>query len=271
MVMAPVPYFGGKQIHTHWILPVLEQYPHVRYVEPFGGGGSILLSRDPGFDVYNDIYSDIVNFYRVLQDADTFAELTPYAKECFEDAKREVSNETDPVKRAVRWFVVARMSFGGKQSSTSGWKHSVKESRRGVSQCVSSWLTALENLPEVHERLKTVQIENMDAVELVRKYAGDDTLFYLDPPYPMDTRKSGKYHHEFDDEQHRELVKVLLEIPGHKVVSSYESEIYSPLLDSGWTIYRKEVVCNITANLSKETRNRVECLYCSPIPNNLLF
>lgn len=52
-----------------------------------------------------------------------------------------------------------------------------------MSQAVSQWLGKIENdLPNAVERLKAVQIENMDYKELLRKYDGEDTLFHLDPP-----------------------------------------------------------------------------------------
>ncbi len=174
----------------------------------------------------------------------------------------------------------ARQAFSGKQSRQNcGWKHSIKESRCNISQSVSSWLAAVDSLPDVHARLRTVQIENMDAIQCIRKYAHDckkdgkvlRSLIYCDPPYPLSTRSGGAmYDHELTDDQHRELVRTLLDVPGHKVVSTYEHPIYEPLLDAGWEIVRKTVFCNTLAktnaqqNLTLEQRQRVECLYCSP-------
>ncbi len=104
------------------------------------------------------------------------------------------------------------------------------------------------------------------------------SLIYCNPPYPISTRSGGvMYDHEMTDEQHRELVRTLLEVPGHKVVSTYEHPIYEPLLDAGWEIVRKTVFCNNLAktnaqqNLTLEQRQRVECLYCSPGRAKTLF
>ncbi|MEN6520331.1 MAG: DNA adenine methylase [Armatimonadota bacterium] len=59
------------------------------------------------------------------------------------------------------------------------------------------------------------------------------TLFYLDPPYIPETRKSGKYRHEMTAEDHQELVEILLSIQGKVVLSGYNHPIYKPLEDDG--------------------------------------
>jgi DNA adenine methylase len=63
---------------------------HRVYIEPFGGAANVLLrKRKSEVEVYNDLDSRIVNFFRVLRDEAKFAEfqrmcsLTPYAREEF--------------------------------------------------------------------------------------------------------------------------------------------------------------------------------------------
>lgn len=45
-IRAPFPWFGGKGNPKikNFILKNLP--PHIRYIEPFGGGGSILISKN---------------------------------------------------------------------------------------------------------------------------------------------------------------------------------------------------------------------------------
>jgi len=55
--------------------------PHRIYVEPFGGGASLLLAKQPAeVEVYNDIDSGLVCLFRVLRDPDKFAQF--YKKAC---------------------------------------------------------------------------------------------------------------------------------------------------------------------------------------------
>ena len=291
MTKVPFAWFGGKSRLIPWILPILNQYPHKKYIEPFGGSGAILLAKEPRFDVYNDLNEHVVNFYRVLQDKRKFKELirlvalTPYSRKNFADSIKRVGTEKNPVNLAAIWYCIARQSFGGKGGAEyrrAGWgiaKNETLETPSGhcISGIVRRWLNSIDKFPEIHERLKTVQIESLDAIDLMRRYACEDTLFYLDPPYVNETRKEGKYRYECDDEFHRNLVDAMLSVTGHKVLSGYESDIYLPLLDSGYEMKIKEVQCQVAGraakskNLPKERLKRTECLYCSPLPKDQLL
>jgi DNA adenine methylase len=131
---------------------------------------------------------------------------------------------------------------------------------------VTYW-RAIDRLPEVHERLKNVNIEHMDAVQCIRKYANERSLIFCDPPYVAATRVApNTYKHEYSNGQHEQLVETLLEVPGHKILSGYESPIYKPLLDAGWELLTKRVCCHASGKSKKTYRQ--ECLYCSPVKEN---
>ena len=85
--MRPVlRYHGGKFRLAPWII---SHFPtHGIYVEPFGGGGSVLLRKEAvQEEVYNDLDGDVVNVFRVLRDKELAQALfealtlTPYARE----------------------------------------------------------------------------------------------------------------------------------------------------------------------------------------------
>lgn len=58
----------------------------------------------------------------------------------------------------------------------------------------SAWLSAVEGLPAVHDRLKRVVILDRPAIEVIRTQDGEKTLFYLGPPYLHETMAStGEY------------------------------------------------------------------------------
>ncbi len=212
---------------------------HKIYVEPFGGGASLLIAREPSpVEVYNDLNSGLVNFFRVLRDIEQFnrlqrlVALTPYAREEFNDCKDTWTSMDDPVERAFRWFIVARMSFAG--CFGSGWGYVRSGSARGMSSIVSQWLGAIEMLPEISTRLLRVQVEHNDAFDVIETYDSEDSFIYLDPPYVASTRKSGTYEHELTDEQHRQLVDTLLSIKGKAMLSGYANPIYQQLEKHGW-------------------------------------
>lgn len=62
---------------------------------------------------------------------------------------------------------------------------------------------------------------------------GDQDLIYADPPYMMETRKGGKiYRCEYTDDQHRELLSLLLTMPARVMISGYRSSLYDEMLAS---------------------------------------
>ena len=60
-------YNGAKWQIAPW---VLEHFPaHRVYVEPFGGGASLLLQKERvRTEIYNDMDSELANLFRVLRD-----------------------------------------------------------------------------------------------------------------------------------------------------------------------------------------------------------
>lgn len=101
------------------LLPLIP--PHKIYVEVFGGGASLLFAKEPSpVEVYNDLDSGLVNFFRVLRDPGKFEKFyrkvcfTPYSREEYCFCRDTWGECKDDVERAYRWFVVARMSFSGK-------------------------------------------------------------------------------------------------------------------------------------------------------------
>lgn len=276
---SPIHWLGGKGKMVGKLLDFFP--PHHTYVEAFGGGGSMLFAKQPSpVEVYNDLDSGLVNFFRVLRDPEKFPEfvrlvqLTPYAREEYHDFLEKWEKEPDDIKRAHMWYFIARTSFGGKFGAA--WGTAVGSSNRGMASTTASWLSTIELLPELHGRLMRVQVENRSYEILLDKYDSPDTLFYLDPPYAPETRIAGEYAHEMSYEDHEKLANRLLTIEGMVLLSGYNSKAYQPLIDAGWVRKEFEVMCSVvgrTANnglkgvgvASADARQkRIECLWCSP-------
>ena len=229
------------------ILPLFP--PHHTYVEPFGGGASVILAKPPSpVEVYNDIDSGLVNLFRVLRDPKQFQEfyrkvsLTPYSREEHRFCLETWENCEDPVEKAYRFFILVRQGFSGKIGT--GWSFSVTTSIHKMARATASYLSAIEMLPEISARLLQVQIENKDFREIFAIYDTPRTLFYCDPPYVQSARKDKKvYRYEMSDDDHKELLDILLGIKGLAVVSGYDNPLYKVLDEAGWERYEFETVC----------------------------
>jgi len=242
----PLKWPGGQS----YAAPTLvENFPrHRHYVEPYAGGASVLLYRDPNdpklwlpphkgvSEVLNDIYGDLMNFWRVLRSPVLFpsfvrrCQATPLSRETWEEAaamtaKPGGKTPLNAVKRAWAFFVTCRQSHAGTfKGFTSLTRNRL---RRGVNGNASEWLGAVEGLAEVHARLQPVVLENMDALKLIEREDGEGTFFYLDPPFLHETRVSKNlYKHEMDEQDHMNLLRVLSRIEGTFMLSCYDSDLY---------------------------------------------
>ncbi len=82
-IRPPVKWHGGKRYLAKWIIAHFP--PHRVYLEPFGGGASVLLNKKPvEVETYNDLDQRITRLFRVLRDqGDGFLEkarLIPYSQ-----------------------------------------------------------------------------------------------------------------------------------------------------------------------------------------------
>src|SRR5262249_20594908 len=145
--IAPIlRWFGGKGDWARELVSLLP--PHRHYVEAFAGGLSVLLAKDPEgvSEVVNDLYGDLVNFWRVPQGEGTVARrprllpAVPVSEAGWDDARAllDGQGETDPIKRAAAFFVCCRQSFSGAMQSFGPLTR--KRTRRGLNEQASTWL-----------------------------------------------------------------------------------------------------------------------------------
>lgn len=235
--LIPFGWYGGKFSHLAWLLPLLPSCHH--YCEPFAGSGAVLLNRPPSsIETYNDLDGEVVNFFRVLRDEkDKLVEaigLTPFSREEFALACK-LDPKLPPLERARRFYVRARQVRTGlaQTASLGRWANCKNTSRAGMSGVISRWLGAIEDLPQIAERLLRVQIENRPAADVIRLYDSPETLFYCDPPYIHDTRGDAKaYVYEMTNQEHRELARLLNKVPGMVAVSNYQCDLMDELYPS---------------------------------------
>lgn len=244
---SPIAYFGGKTKLANKLIPLFPD--HKRYVEVFGGGGSILFAKQPStIEVYNDLDSALYEFFTVLASPRLFAqfkrtvEALPLSRQLLVHCYHTWSREKTIIGRTSKWYVAMRQGFAGKLSES--WGYSVTHGRDGKSQAVSKWIGGIARLPEIHARLQSVQLDNRDFRKVIKAYDLPDTLFYLDPPYVASTRRSGEYNHELTDQDHRDLVEILLSVKGWAILSGYPSDLYCPLEKAGWDRREFIVTCD---------------------------
>lgn len=254
-------WYGGKFSHLDFILPNLPTDAR-HFCDVFGGSAAVLINREPASaETFNDIDSDLTNFFATLRDTTTgdallrAIALTPFSREELMQACTP-ADDLDNVERARRFFVRARQTRTGlAQTSSEGrWAHCVLTSRAGMAGAVSRWLGSIEGLSEIVQRLLRVQIENAPALEVIERFDSPDTLFYLDPPYVHAERGDvSSYGTEMTDEDHIELAELLHQCEGRFAVSGYRSELYDDLFESWRRVDADPKLCHSVRSPRQES------------------
>lgn len=264
-------WYGGKFSHLKFLLPILDAIPHQHYCEPFGGSAAVLLNKPPAnIETYNDLDSEVVNFFRVLRDLELRDSLiwairfTPYSREEF---RRALEPADDPQERARRFFVRARQVRAGlaatHMANVSAWQYDRNRCRYQMSSAISKMLNAIEHLSDIAVRFLTVQIENDTALKVIERYDSEGTLFYLDPPYPHESRgkHSNGYAHEMNDQDHEQLAEKLHGIQGKAVISGYRCELMDRLYATWQRIDAKLKPSPASGRAGRKQTLRQECVW----------
>lgn len=264
-VRAILRYPGAKWRIADFILRHMPR--HHSYLEPFFGSGAVLFHKLPApIETVNDINDDVVNLFRVVQTkADVLAEAVaglPYARRVYE-ASLQGDSEASDVERAARFLTMVWQSYGTRADGTAcGWKKDV--AGRESAYAVRNWNRLPSWIVAAQARLKQVQIEHKNALQLIRQFNHPKVLIYCDPPYMLSTRRCrANYRHEMDDAAHEELLHVLNRHRGVVMLSGYANELYDAKLQD-WARYDTDMV--ITSG-----QKRTESLWVKGVVQEKLF
>jgi len=265
----PLKWHGGKHYLATKIVslfPPRDTYTH--FVEPFFGGGAVLLAHDPAgkSEVVNDLNGELTNFWRVLREPILFkrfcrfVEATPFSEQLWREAKQSIQASQEDAWAAACFFIRCRQSRAGtfKDFATL----SRRRTRRGMNEQAAAWLSAIEGLPAVHARLKRVVILNRGALTVIPQQDGPETVFYCDPPYLHETRatRDAYQQYEMDAAEHDALLVTLAAIKGRFLLSGYRSQLYDDAAaQHGWRRVDFDLPNNAAGGAKK--RRMTECVW----------
>lgn len=213
MIKSPLRYPGGKSRSVKKIIEYLpDSFSEFR--EPFVGGGSVFIylkQQYPYLKIWiNDLNPEVFLFWKIAQ-----SDLTKMVKEIFNlkknylDGKKlfnelnEVSiDELSDIERAIRFFVLNRITFSGTVES-GGFSQQAFHQRFTES--------SIERLEKLEHILTDIKITNFDYSYLLKP--DDKNIFlFLDPPYFTATKsklygKNGDLHTAFDHKRFSKLMK----------------------------------------------------------------
>jgi DNA adenine methylase len=212
LVLSPLRYPGGKSRAVKTILPLLPQN-FSEFREPFVGGGSVFLAvKQKNYSntkfVINDLNVDLYYFWKEAKEnnASLYNEIIKI-KKTQKDGRalfnyyRNCNNYTD-IERAVRFFVLNRITFSGTVDS-GGFSEKAFQERFTDS--------SIERVKPLENVLRNVDVYNKSYEEII--YAeGENVFIFLDPPYYRQASsrlygKKGVLHTSFNHEKFAQDMK----------------------------------------------------------------
>lgn len=248
-------YPGGK---SYLAKRIRAQFGHGwdTYVEPFLGGGAVLLEIGPQRGlrrVGSDLDQELIDLWNEVKGGSeaflSAVEGLPYTQGCFE-RWREKKPETS-LERALRCLVVRRFSRGGTGTSFA-WSERLRGGKPGD---LNAWMNFKKRLWGIHRSVQDVEFLCDDAIGAIEVLDGPRTLFYLDPPYVHSTRVSTQvYSYEMTLKDHRRLIEVVKNLEGRCFISGYSHPLYEGL---GWHRVVWDMPCHAGQTAEKSRREEV--------------
>ncbi|MCL2046105.1 MAG: DNA adenine methylase [Oscillospiraceae bacterium] len=206
-------YPGGKTRAIKIINPLIPR-DFIEFREPFVGGGSVFIDaiqtiNPDGKYVINDLNFDLYCFWKYLkEDIDSLYKAILIIKESGVEGRKlfnEYTNNNDftDFERAVRFFVLNRITFSGTVDS-GGYSEGAFKGRFTMS--------SLERLTKLAPLLCNVEIYNKDYSEFLFDEA-ENVFIFLDPPYFSQVKsrlygKRGNLHIGFDHQRFADNMKL---------------------------------------------------------------
>lgn len=213
---SPIKWVGGKRNIRKLLVSMMPE--HMQYVEVFGGAGWVLFEKPKSkLEIFNDLNGDLINFYKVVQNSEKCQQMIdkfsilPKSRELFDSYKIEIDNETNDINKAVMFYYLLKLTFGGDLINP---RYTIaNDGRKGINY---------DKIPDefwkLHKRLQDVYIENKDYKYIINKYDRKDgnVVFYLDPPY-LDT--FGYKTDKFTYENYKEMKELLDKVNGKWILT----------------------------------------------------
>jgi DNA adenine methylase len=243
---------GGKAHHIKH-LDKLFPITFTTFVDVFGGAGWVSvkssIAQRAQLQVYNDLNPHLANIFtqfsidpeqvkqQLLQWPQQNAELyRQFQQDIFGDVKPELNLLT-----AAKYLYLEVQSFTGNTLGLTSSVYFDKKNIHGLNPLLKKLST-----DKITNRLKKLTVENLNAIDVIKKYDSATTFFYVDPPY---YEKEHYYTQAFGKHEHKLLADCLNNIQGQFALSYYD-------FDELNTWFPENKFTRTTYNVSKQSSSR---------------
>lgn len=229
MLKSPISYYGGKASLISEILPLIPK--HRIFTEAFFGSGSVFFSKEPSeSEVINDSNHLVVNFFEVcktdFENLKKKIEATLFSRASYTVALSmyRMPHLFSKLQLAWAFYVATNMGFA---NNIGSWGYD-KYGKRA-----KTFLNKKLSFDErIVQRLLLAQIENTEALQVIKARDTVDAFHYIDPPY-VGTHMG--IYGGYTEQDYRNLLDLLSVIQGKFLLSSYPSDILDEYIaKNGW-------------------------------------
>jgi DNA adenine methylase len=253
----PTSYYGGKQNLVTTILPLIPE--HITYVEPFVGGGAIFWSKPKSeVEIINDYNRELINFYECVQnefvELEKMVRISLHSRSLHNDATVIYNNPHmfTRIQRGWSIWVLAAQSFSSMLDGSWGYDKIKGTTSQKIANKRDDFTLDLSI------RIQNVQIENTDALRIIRSRDSINTFHYCDPPY---FNSDCGHYDGYSKDDFESLLKLLSEIEGKFLMSSYPSDILKEYTrTNGWCTRQIEQKVSVANGTGKPGKKKIEVL-----------
>lgn len=290
-------YPGAKAGYVGEAIAEILPYEGIdRFYDVFGGMANIILHKKPHpEEYYNDLNKKLATLMLVLSDEKLSQELfermldtVPYYSQSGFDYAQFVSNHMldpnspfmqqypyklipgtadaiDTVEKAAAVWRTLLMSFNGAMQSFTGIREiEIKDGNEFEIDATKikgnealDLEYQLQKKTVITERMKNVNILNMNAFDLIELVKGDDrALMVCDSPYTLKQRNGKKiYECDFSDKDQKKYVNLLYDSRAKVLICGYHNDIYNSVLmkPNGPYKWYEYQVANVAKTMSKSS------------------
>ena len=172
-----IPYQGGKRNELKHLNDYFNTSDYDTFIDAYGGGGSVTLESAKHFEkvIYNDLDPFISDLATIIKNnpSDLVQQIESFPKTV--DFRNSILNdnlEYNGNNMAEHLFLKLSCFRGVALKSPN-----ITKGKFIISPC-------FKKFEKLKDRFKNIEVENMDAVDLIKQHKDDPkALIYLDPPY----------------------------------------------------------------------------------------
>ncbi len=205
---------GNKKKIAH---EIIQHFPkHKIYIEPFFGAGGMFFQKPKAkYNIVNDLDSDVFNLFQVVMNQKEELEKAFYIMPIHSDLLDywKKHQETDPIKKALRFLFLSNFSYMGKMGTIQG---GLGNNKMEFYKTINSAFNILNNVKFFNKDFrKFIKSLAFNPAELTP----DNTFFYIDPPY---LNTDNNYSHSFTESDSLDLFNALEETGCKYAMSEFD-------------------------------------------------